>query len=97
MIIMTNKDFLRQNLVNDEQLDHVSGGTLDLNKYDEIYYNQAGMRTEYCIIDKDKFFIKNREGKEFPITYKQANWAVEYWQKNNKQATYEIVVKNCKN
>ena len=54
------------------------------------------MRTDYGFFAKDKFFIKNKDGKEISITYAQANWAVEYWMNHNKQATYEIVAANCK-
>ena len=89
------KEILNNKLAN-EQLNQVNGGTFDSNKHDERIYNQAGMRTDYGFFAKDKFFIKNKDGKEISITYAQANWAVEYWQKNNKQATYEIVAANCK-
>ena len=79
-----------------EQLDFVAGGTFTANKYDERIYNQAGMRTDYGFFVRDKFYIKDSKGNEVSITMAQADWAVEYWQKNNKQACYEDVALNCK-
>ena len=79
-----------------EQLDNVNGGTFDANKYDERIYNQAGMRTDYCFFAKDKFYIKNTKGVEVSITYKQANYAVEFWKKHHRQPSYEDVAANCK-
>jgi hypothetical protein len=79
-----------------EQLDEVNGGTFTPNKYDERIYNQAGLTTKYQFWCKDLFWIKDANGKEVSITYKQANWAVEYWKKHDRQAIYEIVAKNIK-
>ena len=84
-------------LLSDEQLEQVAGGTFDKNKFDERIYNQAGLKTEYHFWEKDEFWAKDRNGEYKAITYDQANWAVEYWQTHNKTASYESIIRNCKN
>ena len=87
---------LNNETLNMDQLNLVAGGTFTPNKYDERIYNQAGISTDYHFFAKDEFFAKNKDGKEMAITYDQANWAVEYWQTHNKQPSYELIIKNCK-
>ena len=84
-------------ILNEEQLKGVSGGTFDSNKYKERIYNQAGLKTDYHFFEKDEFWAKDNHGKYQAISYDQANWAVEYWQTHNKQASYETIIRNCKN
>ena len=83
--------------LSDDELDQVAGGTFTPNKYEEPIYNQAGIKTDYSFFKKDKFYaIAEKDGAEISITYDQANWAVEFWKKNNKQASYELIAANCK-
>ena len=89
MIIMTE-------ILNDGQLNIVTGGTFTPNKYKEVIYNQAGISTKYNIFEEDKFYALNKEGENRNISYVQANRAVEYWKKNNTQAGYEVIVKGCR-
>lgn len=89
-------EILKDEILKDGQLDQVAGGTFTPNKYDERVYNQAGISTEYHTFEKDEFWAKDQNGKNQAITYEQANWAVEYWQTHNKQASYELILRNCK-
>ena len=91
---MTDDKF-KDEILDDEQLDQVAGGTFTPNKYDERIYNQAGLRTQYHVFEKDEFFAKSETGKEVPITYDQANWAVAYWQRTGNQPCYERIASNC--
>lgn len=81
--------------LDDEQLDQVAGGTFTANKFDERIYNQASLRTQYHFFEKDEFFAKTEKGDEVSITYNQANWAVEHWQKTGQQAPYELIAARC--
>ena len=69
---MTDDKF-KDEILDDDELDQVAGGTFTPNKYDERIYNQAGLRTQYHVFEKDEFFAKSENGKEVPITYDQAN------------------------
>lgn len=93
---MTNEMIIRNEILKDEQLDIVAGGTFTSNKYKEIIYNQAGISTKYNTFAEDRFYARNANGENRNISYAQANWAVEYWKKNNTQASYEDIVKSCR-
>lgn len=84
--------------LNDEQLEQVAGGTFlgSNNRYPEEIYNLVGIRTDYHLWKRDEFFAKSETtGKEIPITYTQANWAVEYAQKTGEKPCYERIAANC--
>ena len=83
--------------LSDDELEQVAGGTFTPNRYKEVTYNQAGIKTKYHFWDRDQFYATAAtDKKEIQITEKQANWAVEYWNKTQKHASYETIVKNCK-
>ena len=92
---MKNK-FLTSEILNFDQLDNVAGGTFTPNEHKEAIYNQAGVRTNYNILFKDEFWIKDYRGREVPVTKTQANWVVDYWKKKGVQPFYEQVALKCK-
>lgn len=51
-----------------DNLDQVSGGTFDPNKYTKEMYHSIGISTKYNVIDKDEFMFMG-----VPISYEQAN------------------------
>ena len=93
---MKNEMIITTEILNDEQLDIVTGGTFTSNKHKELIYNQAGISTKYNFFAEDKFYALNQDNENRPISYAQANWAVDYWKKYNKQPGYEVIVKGCR-
>ena len=91
------KEILKDEILTNEQLDQVAGGTFDKNEFTESEYHFAGIKTEYHFFEKDEFWAKNRNGDYKAITYEQANWAVNYWiLHDHRQPSYEDIINNCK-
>ena len=73
-------------VMSDEELDQVAGGTFDANMYSKEEYKAAGVAMDSHFLKKDDFFIwsdVDRNGKtltepqRFRITYDAANASVE--------------------
>ena len=61
-------------VLDDKQLDEVSGGTFDDNKYSEQVYNDCGIYTEYHFFAKDEFWVWSTTTNDWrKITYEEAN------------------------
>ena len=98
---MKNEMMIMTELLNDEQLDIVTGGTFTSNKHSKKEYRDAGIRISTNFFARDEFYAIAKDGQEYQITYNQANWAVAYWQQNKKPnktwAPYEMIVWAVKN
>ncbi len=98
---MKNEMIITTEILNDEQLDIVTGGTFTSNKHSKKEYRDAGIRIKTNFFARDEFYaIAKENGEEYQITYNQANWAVAYWQQNknpNKTwAPYEMILRAVK-
>jgi len=94
---MKNEMIITNEILNDEQLDIVTGGTFTSNKFSKKEYRDAGIRIVTNFFERDEFFaLSEKNGQEYPITYDQANWAVAYWKQNpdpnKKWAPYEMIL-----
>lgn len=83
---MADEKKIADEIIDDEQLEQVAGGTFDKNMYSKEEYRTAGVAMDSHFFKKDDFFIwsdVDRNGKpltepqRFRITYDVANAAVE--------------------
>lgn len=93
---MKNEMIITNEILNDAELDIVTGGTFTANEFSKKEYREAGIRIVTNFFARDEFFaLCRKDGQEYPITYDQANWAVKYWKQNpdpNKRwAPYEMI------
>ena len=88
---MAVEDKFADEIMSNEELDNVAGGTFNGNKYNEGEYNAIGIKTNYHFFAKDEFWWKGQE-----IGHDNASHLVFFFKRNGRNAnTLEEATKFC--